>query len=191
MPICPRAPIGSPCNGAKPTIPAVIDPAHYRSSPGQTSTGRSCTSVTRKASCWRRISLMWWPIHPGLPQRLDQSSNSSTYEQSVEFTVDQPGRYALRVEGRAPASLRPDTVPNLPLLNQIRGELRPRLLIQNVDAAFTLAGSSAVPRLCNHRGRAGGSGGCAGRQSHSGGSITGFPADVPCRVTTELVSVGR
>jgi hypothetical protein len=76
----------------------------------------------------------------GLPQRLDQNSYSSTYEQTVEFTVGQPGRYALRVEGKAPTSLRPSTVPDLPALNQARGELRPRLLIQNVDAASRLLG---------------------------------------------------
>ena len=79
-------------------------------------------------------------VSSGLPQRLDQSSYSSTYEQTVEFTVEQPGRYALRVEGRAPASLRPSTVPELPVLNQVQGELRPRLLIQNVDPASRLQG---------------------------------------------------
>ncbi|CAN5492145.1 hypothetical protein BH10PLA2_BH10PLA2_08190 [soil metagenome] len=76
----------------------------------------------------------------GLPQRLDQNSYSSTYEQSVEFTVDQPGRFALRVEGQAPTSLRPSTVPNIPALNETRGELRPRILIQNVDADSRLQG---------------------------------------------------
>ncbi len=79
-------------------------------------------------------------VSSGLPQRLDQNSYSSTYEQTVEFTVDQPGRYALRVEGRAPAGLRPSTVPELPILNQVQGELRPRLLIQNVDPASRLQG---------------------------------------------------
>jgi hypothetical protein len=70
----------------------------------------------------------------GLPQRLDQTVNSSTYEQSVEFTVAEPGRYALRVEGEAPVSLRPSSVPSVSAQNDVRGELRPRLLIQNIDA---------------------------------------------------------
>jgi hypothetical protein len=76
----------------------------------------------------------------GLPQRLAQNANSSTYEQSVEFTVDQPGRFALRLEGRAPSSLRPSVVPTLSFQNQTRGELRPRLLIQNVDPNSRLLG---------------------------------------------------
>ncbi len=76
----------------------------------------------------------------GLPQRLDQNAYSSTYEQSVEFTVDQPGRYALRVEGKAPESLRPSTVTSLSIQNQTRGELRPRLLIQNTDASSRVLG---------------------------------------------------
>ncbi len=119
--------------------PAVIEPAHYRVPLAKL---RLVVMHQRdpqgKLLATDQLDVVAYSS--GLPQRLDQSSNSSTYEQSVEFTVDQPGRYALRVEGRAPASLRPDTVPNLPLLNQIRGELRPRLLIQNVDAASRLQG---------------------------------------------------
>jgi hypothetical protein len=76
----------------------------------------------------------------GLPQRLDQTASSSTYEQSVEFTVTEPGRYALRVEGKAPLSSRPSTVASVPAQLDTRGELRPRLLIQNVDPASKLQG---------------------------------------------------
>lgn len=34
----------------------------------------------------------------GLPQRLDNQPSSATYEIAAEFTVDKPGRYAVRVE---------------------------------------------------------------------------------------------
>src|SRR5262249_13225345 len=43
----------------------------------------------------------------GVPLRLDNQPSSGAYEQTVEFTVDNPGRYALRVEGRVPATIRP------------------------------------------------------------------------------------
>lgn len=71
----------------------------------------------------------------GLPQRIDHSASSSTYQQEVEFTVEQPGRYALRVEGKIPASQRPESVAQLPFMSAIRGELRPRILVNNQDAA--------------------------------------------------------
>ena len=66
--------------------------------------------------------------------------NSSTYEQSVEFKVSEPGRFALRVEGKAPTSLRPSTLASVSAQNDTRGELRPRLLIQNIDTASRILG---------------------------------------------------
>src|SRR5205807_9036983 len=37
----------------------------------------------------------------GLPQRLANRPDAAVYEQTVEFTADAAGRYALRVEGTA------------------------------------------------------------------------------------------
>jgi hypothetical protein len=68
----------------------------------------------------------------GLPQRLDNASNSATYEQTVEIEVKDPGRYAVRVEGKVPASIRPASAPTLPAL-EIRWELRPRVHVETLD----------------------------------------------------------
>jgi hypothetical protein len=75
----------------------------------------------------------------GWPLRLQSHPTSATYEQSVEFTVETPGRYALRVEGRVPASLRPASEPTLPSLETI-WELRPRLLLTAQDEASRATG---------------------------------------------------
>jgi hypothetical protein len=68
----------------------------------------------------------------GLPQRLDNEPASATYEQTLEFTVKEAGRYALRVEGRTPAGIRPPGVPTLPILEK-SGEIHPRIFIQTLD----------------------------------------------------------
>jgi hypothetical protein len=68
----------------------------------------------------------------GLPQRLDIQPSSATYEQTVEFTVDAPGRYALRVEGRIPSSIRPPGEPVLAAM-QKSWELWPRIFVQTAD----------------------------------------------------------
>jgi hypothetical protein len=78
----------------------------------------------------------------GLPQQLEQSATAATYEQAVEFAVDQPGRYAVRVEGKAPEGWRPASVASVPAANQTRGELRPLLIIQNTDPASRQQGRS-------------------------------------------------
>lgn len=74
----------------------------------------------------------------GSPHRLDYLPNSATYEQSVEFTVDERGRYALRIEGKAPTGIRPSIVQTLPL-NRETWELRLRLLA-NLDDPSKQAG---------------------------------------------------
>jgi hypothetical protein len=76
----------------------------------------------------------------GLPQRLDVSPNSAMYEQVVEFDVDPPGRYALRLEGRVPNSIRPVQEPLLPSM-QVNWELRPRLFLNVVNAAMREQGT--------------------------------------------------
>jgi hypothetical protein len=69
-----------------------------------------------------------------LPQRLENLPTSAVYEQAVEFAVDNPGRYALRVEGRVPRSIRPPAEPTLPSL-QVTWELHPRLFLTVLDEA--------------------------------------------------------
>ncbi|MCI0464119.1 MAG: hypothetical protein L0Z62_44870, partial [Gemmataceae bacterium] len=68
----------------------------------------------------------------GLPQRLDKQPSWATYEQMLEFTIDTPGRYAVRVEGRMPDRIRPASEPMLPAL-QKSWELWPRLFVQVLD----------------------------------------------------------
>jgi hypothetical protein len=75
----------------------------------------------------------------GLPQRLDNYPNSATYQQTLEFTVPRAGRYALRVVGKVPASIRPEGVPSLPAFEKT-WELRPRLFLEVVDDPSRAAG---------------------------------------------------
>jgi hypothetical protein len=70
----------------------------------------------------------------GAPRRLDHSTSAATYEVSVEFRVAEAGRYALRVEGRAPDSDRPANLPTLPNLRRT-GEVRPRIALETLDGA--------------------------------------------------------
>jgi hypothetical protein len=84
--------------------------------------------------------------------RLQNDARSSTYEQTVAFTVPAAGRYALRVEGMLPGTIRPAGVPSLPA-QQKSWEMRPRLFIHTKAgpgrAVFhdyaTDAGSLGVP----------------------------------------------
>jgi hypothetical protein len=75
----------------------------------------------------------------GVPLRTTNAPDSATYEQSLEFAVASPGRYALRVEGRVPASTRPASEPKLPEL-QVFWELRPRLFVNLLDESSRTAG---------------------------------------------------
>jgi hypothetical protein len=68
----------------------------------------------------------------GRPQRLEQTATAATYEQTLEFRVAQPGRYALRVEGRPPAGTRPPGAATLPALRRV-GEVRPRLFVETPE----------------------------------------------------------
>jgi hypothetical protein len=70
----------------------------------------------------------------GLPQRLSNDPDSAVYEQTVEFTVKDAGRYALQLEARVPASIRPAGAPTVPGAEKT-WEMRPRIFVQ------TLAGS--------------------------------------------------
>jgi len=68
----------------------------------------------------------------GLPQRLDNQPGSAVYEQTVEFKVAAAGRYALRVEGRVPATIRPPGAPTVPAAEKT-WELRPRVFVETLD----------------------------------------------------------
>jgi hypothetical protein len=68
------------------------------------------------------------------PQRLENHPTFAIYEQALEFTVDPAGRYALRVEGRAPGTTRPAGAPQLNKLEK-SWELRPRIFLDAVDDA--------------------------------------------------------
>jgi hypothetical protein len=70
----------------------------------------------------------------GLPQRLDNQPGSAVYEQTVEVLITQAGRYALQIEGRVPASIRPAGEPTVPARDRT-WELRPRVFVQTVTGA--------------------------------------------------------
>jgi hypothetical protein len=70
----------------------------------------------------------------GLPQRLDNAPASATYEQTVEFVVNAPGRYAVQVEGTVPPGIRPRGAASLPV-RQREWDLRLRLFVETVDGA--------------------------------------------------------
>lgn len=87
----------------------------------------------------------------GLPQRLDNREGFSTYEQTLEVVVPEAGRYAVRVEGKAPEGTRPPGLPTLPSLNRV-GELRPRVFVNTLDGPgravfenFATAGAIGMP----------------------------------------------
>jgi hypothetical protein len=97
-----------------------------------------------------------------LPERLAHVSHSSVYQHALDFVVDKPGRYAVRIERQLGTQwlLRPDSAgkPSLALLKGLiaegirplgtaslpnlerKWELRPRLFCQVVDDPARLAG---------------------------------------------------
>jgi hypothetical protein len=88
----------------------------------------------------------------GLPQRLDHTANSAVYEQTVELVAKKAGRYAVRIEGRAPEGILPRGEPALPG-NKRMQELHVRLFVNTLEGAgraawadhATDAGSVAIP----------------------------------------------
>jgi hypothetical protein len=69
-------------------------------------------------------------VGPG--QRLSQSLNAATYEQTVELVVAKAGRYTLRIEGQPPESTQPRDEPVLPAARK-RSELRLRLFVDTLS----------------------------------------------------------
>ena len=76
-----------------------------------------------------------------LPQMIDRAPNSATYEHIIEFTVDAPGRFAVRLEGFVPPTTRPANTPTLPALAKFWGP-KARLFADAADPA--LAGQGRV-----------------------------------------------
>ena len=73
----------------------------------------------------------------GTPLRLEQTKTSAVYEQTVTLKVAKAGRYAIRIIGEVPESIRPRGAPTLPGVKKF-GDLKPRLFVQ------TLAGPGRV-----------------------------------------------
>jgi hypothetical protein len=68
-----------------------------------------------------------------LPQLISRSATAATYEHVVEFSVDEAGGYALRIEGVVPRSTRPNSAPTLPSQEK-SWELTARLFVETIDA---------------------------------------------------------
>jgi hypothetical protein len=88
----------------------------------------------------------------GLPQRLMLTLNAGTYEQEVDVRLPVAGRYAVRIEGRLPASTSPPGEAHLPGDRKF-GELWPRLFVRTLEGPgravltsfATAAGSVGMP----------------------------------------------
>lgn len=88
----------------------------------------------------------------GLPARLEVEPTFGIYEHSLEVTLPADGRYAVRLEGKLPASIRPLNIPTL-AGQEVFWELRPRLFVESADRKGRLvltdfaspAGGVAVP----------------------------------------------
>src|SRR5262249_24021708 len=68
----------------------------------------------------------------GLPQRLESRLKSAVYEQTLEVEAPVAGRYALRIEGQVPSSIRPANAPTLPA-QRTTWELRPLVFLATLD----------------------------------------------------------
>jgi hypothetical protein len=90
----------------------------------------------------------------GVPLHLDNQPGSAMHEQTVEFMVDNPGRYAVRVEGRVPTTIRPPDLPTLPSLETV-WELRPRLFVQVLDGSARETGRPVFEDYVSDRGNPG------------------------------------
>jgi hypothetical protein len=84
----------------------------------------------------------------GLPQRLQAAPSWATYEQTLEVQVTKLGRYAVRIEGRAPETIYPPGDPTLPAMRK-QAELSLRLFVATLEGGgravlsdFVTAGGS-------------------------------------------------
>jgi hypothetical protein len=90
----------------------------------------------------------------GLPQRLNSDPASATYEQDVEFVVETPGRYALRLEGVKAPGNQPLEVPAVPAMQQA-WDLWPRIFVETLDESSRLAGRALWGDYATDRGTLG------------------------------------
>jgi hypothetical protein len=81
----------------------------------------------------------------GLPSRLQIEPNFGIYEHTLEITLPADGRYAVRIEGRVPANIRPYGTPVL-TGQEAQWELRPRVFVEPADGRghVTLADFSSA-----------------------------------------------
>jgi hypothetical protein len=79
---------------------------------------------------------------PALPDRVENDPRWSVYQSVVRFPVGQDGgRYAIRIEGRAPTSTLPAAIAQL---RPERGELRPKLTVDVADPASRAKGRAVL-----------------------------------------------
>jgi hypothetical protein len=84
--------------------------------------------------------------------RLNTSPSSATYEITLDVQIKQPGRYLVRIGGRAPESIYPPGDPTLPFMRK-KSELYVRLFVAPLDASgraifhdfVTAVGSLGMP----------------------------------------------
>lgn len=87
----------------------------------------------------------------GLPLRVNVQDDCATYEQVLEFTVENPGRYALRIEGKAPIGNKPPGAATLPE-QQRSGELRPRVYLDVTDTESRASGRPVFQDYASNEG---------------------------------------
>jgi hypothetical protein len=75
------------------------------------------------------------------PDRLENAPRWAQYQALLRFQVQQPGRYAIRIEGRAPTSTLPAGTAELV---QERSEIKPKLVIDVADPASRQKGSAVL-----------------------------------------------
>jgi hypothetical protein len=88
----------------------------------------------------------------GSAHRLQAAPGWATYEQTLEVQVNKPGRYAVRIEGRAPDTIYPPGDPTLPAMRK-QSELRLRLFVVTLEGGgravlsdyVTASGSVGMP----------------------------------------------
>jgi hypothetical protein len=75
----------------------------------------------------------------GVPQRIANRRDGSTYELALECPIDVTGRYAVRIEGTIPVGILSVGTPTIPALARSQ-EIWPRLFVSSVPASSTGAG---------------------------------------------------
>jgi hypothetical protein len=90
----------------------------------------------------------------GWPQRIDNYPAYSTYQLTLEFKIDNPGIYAVRVEGKAPAEIRPPGTPTIPAVAK-NFDLRLRFFAEVADAESRSGGRPVWVDFASNEGSTG------------------------------------